>query len=531
MSYVIFGKASFASAIGLGSQADSASYYEFTQSQSDTKSGTSVAGAGDVNGDGYGDFIIGGPFANATHILGTGTSYVVFGHAGAFSPIGLNGTNGFVFGAGSTPGDNTGYSVASAGDVNGDGFDDLIIGAWKRDSNGTDSGTSYVLFGHAGAFADTGIGINDLNGTNGFLLTGALANDLAGTSVASAGDLNGDGFDDLIVGAPGADPNGSASGTSYVLYGRAPDAAVTRTGSAGGQTIVGGAFNDTLYGLGGDDKLIGHDGYDNLYGGSGNDELDGGNDDDTAHFSGARSDYIVTQLADGSFKIADQRAGTPDGTDTAENVESFQFADGVYKAAELMCFMPGTRIATPAGEVAVETLEIGDLVLTTEGTSRPVSWMGRQTVSRLFADPLRVLPIRIRAGALGDNVPVRDLLISPDHAILIDDVLIQAGALVNGSSIVRETNVPEIMTYYHVELDDHSLILAENTPAETFVDNADRLAFDNWAEHEALYPEGKPIVEMPYPRAKAHRQVPRSMRERLAKRGAQLFASVADMAA
>jgi hypothetical protein len=193
--------------------------------------------------------------------------------------------------------------------------------------------------------------------------------------------------------------------------------------------------------------------------------------------------------------------------------------------------MPGTRIATPAGEVAVETLEIGDLVLTAEGASRPVSWMGRQTVSRLFADPLRVLPIRIRAGALGDNVPVRDLLISPDHAILIDEVLIQAGALVNGSSIVRETNVPEIMTYYHVELDDHSLILAENTPAETFVDNADRLAFDNWAEHEALYPEGKPIVEMPYPRAKAHRQVPRSMRERLAKRGAQLFASVADMAA
>src|SRR5271156_1251736 len=106
--------------------------------------------------------------------------------------------------------------------------------------------------------------------------------------------------------------------------------------------------------------------------------------------------------------------------------------------------------------------------------------------------------------------------------LLVDDVLIQAGALVNGTSIVRETSVPETFTYYHVELDDHSLIFAENTPAETFVDNVDRLAFDNWQEHEALYPEGKPIIEMPYPRAKAHRQVPREIRKLLAERVAVL---------
>jgi Hint domain len=92
--------------------------------------------------------------------------------------------------------------------------------------------------------------------------------------------------------------------------------------------------------------------------------------------------------------------------------------------------------------------------------------------------------------------------------------------LMNGTSIVRETDVPETFTYYHVELDDHSLIFAESTPAETFIDNVDRLGFDNWAEHEALYPRGKPIGEMPYPRAKAHRQVPRSIRNRLADRAA-----------
>jgi hypothetical protein len=128
------------------------------------------------------------------------------------------------------------------------------------------------------------------------------------------------------------------------------------------------------------------------------------------------------------------------------------------------------------------------------------------------------------AGALGDNIPSRDLRLSPDHALLVEGVLIQAGALVNGTSIVRETSVPQLFTYYHVELDDHALILAENTPAETFVDNVDRLGFDNWAEHEALYPDGKPVEEMPFPRAKARRQVPSHVRAALDERALALLA-------
>ena len=196
-----------------------------------------------------------------------------------------------------------------------------------------------------------------------------------------------------------------------------------------------------------------------------------------------------------------------------------------------LCFMPGTMIMTPCGEVQVETIVRGAYVTTTDGRAEKVSWIGRQTVDTRFADPLRVLPVRIKAAALGDNVPSRDLLLSPDHAILVGDVLIQAGALVNGTSIVTETNVPLTFTYYHVELEDHSLILAENVPAETFIDNVDRLAFDNWQQHKALYPEGRSIVEMPYPRAKAHRQVPRAIRKQLAERAAVLVGETKEVAA
>jgi len=118
---------------------------------------------------------------------------------------------------------------------------------------------------------------------------------------------------------------------------------------------------------------------------------------------------------------------------------------------------------------------------------------------------------------------VRDLLVSPDHALLVDGILIHAGALVNGASITRETGAPATFVYYHVELDDHSLVLAEGVPAETFIDHVERLAFDNWQEQETMYPEGRQIVEMAYPRAKAYRQVPQKFRNRLMTRAAELF--------
>ncbi len=178
------------------------------------------------------------------------------------------------------------------------------------------------------------------------------------------------------------------------------------------------------------------------------------------------------------------------------------------------CFMAGTAIRTPTGAVAVESLKAGDLVSLSDGRAVPVIWLGRQSVSMVFADPLRVLPIRVKAGALGANLPARDLRLSPCHALLVDDILVQAGALVNGASIVREEDVPATFVYYHVEVAEHALILAEDAPAETFVDNIDRLGFDNWAERAAMAAEGG-ITEMAYPRAKSIRQVPVAIRKRL----------------
>lgn len=181
-----------------------------------------------------------------------------------------------------------------------------------------------------------------------------------------------------------------------------------------------------------------------------------------------------------------------------------------------VCFLSGTLIRTVSGQEPVENLMPGDLILTSEGQARTVRWIGRQTIISIFADPLRNLPVRIVAGALDTNVPLRDLHVSPDHAILIDGLLVQAGALVNGTSITRVTPPGAEFTYYHIEVDGHALVLAEGTPAETFVDNVTRRRFDNYAEYEALYgSDSVSIVELDLPRVKSARQLPAAIRARL----------------
>ena len=178
--------------------------------------GQAVSAAGDVNGDGFGDFIVG-----ASKAGGTGAAYVIFGTAAGFPADAtldtnfLDGTTGFAL-LGEATGDRAGYSVGAAGDVNGDGFDDVIVGAPVATGVASASGAAYVVFGKARGFAAQ-VALDSLDGSAGFKLSGAATTDRAGWSVSGAGDVNHDGFDDVIVGAY----RFAGTGAAFILYGKA----------------------------------------------------------------------------------------------------------------------------------------------------------------------------------------------------------------------------------------------------------------------------------------------------------------------
>ena len=197
------------------------------------------------------------------------------------------------------------------------------------------------------------------------------------------------------------------------------------------------------------------------------------------------------------------------------NGQTMQFtAEDFEPTGNPLCFGAGTMIATPEGTVAVEALSIGDPVLTADGRAVPVKWVGRQTHVPLFQ---RLRLIRIGAGALGEGLPAHDLVLTADHALMLQGVLVNAGVLVNGTTVteVPASQLPERVTVYHIETEDHEIILAEGAPAETYIDYAGRRAFDNYAEYVALYGADRAIAENPAPRISSARMLPAALCARL----------------
>lgn len=292
--------------------------------------------------------------------------------------------------------------------------------------------------------------------------------------------------------------------------------------------ILGGEGNDTIHGLGGDDVLIGAEDDDHLYGGGGTDDLSGGSGNDVLH-GGAGDDMLNGIPGDdtvyggdedgigsdtvafmgrpdgyqwewvesfGGWKVTDIApldASGNDGTDWVHGDVEWAYFGDTYESVATPCYAAGTRILTDRGEVPVESLRAGDMLVTLGlGGSwlRPVRWVGHRRVdTRRHARPGAVNPVRLRAGALGAGVPYRDLLVSPDHALYLDGVLVPASALVNGETIRQEAPAGGRITYFHIELDCHDVILADGAPAESWLDCGNRTQFDNAGVVVTLRPD------------------------------------------
>ena len=194
-----------------------------------SSAGATVSAAGDVNGDGFDDLLV-TAYRTAPNGALSGTTYVVFGRDAAMSGTfaanlelsSLNGTNGFRI-QGAAASDYSGFAACAAGDVNHDGVDDLLIGSFRSDAGGNNTGAAYVVYGKntavSGNFA-ADVQLSALNGANGFRMTGVNALDAASISLTSAGDINGDGIDDIAIGAYGSDNGGDYAGSTYVVFGR-----------------------------------------------------------------------------------------------------------------------------------------------------------------------------------------------------------------------------------------------------------------------------------------------------------------------
>jgi Ca2+-binding RTX toxin-like protein len=407
----------------------------------------------------------------------------------------------------------------------GDGNDTLYGGAQMdyfdyRDSNAevyVDIQNSSLSRGYAAGDITDGT-IDGIFGSRfGDTLIGGLGENYQGNDVYTTVIYGGDGSDSI-----------DGIGGSDSLFGDAGDDTVI--GGTGNDLIYGGADNDRLYGGANNDTIVGGTGQDSLYGGSGTDQLFGGADQDRifVSYTGALNDVLGAESVDGGNSGADNDTLTVDITGfgwtridvtydplNGENgtitffgpgpafpvIGTLTFTD--IESLVIVCFTPGTRIMTARGEVAVEALQPGEMVLTRDNGAQPLRWVGQRRLSRLELQARPELhPIRIGRGALGAAGPERSMLVSPQHRVLIEgaraemyfgesEVLVPAKYLVGLAEVTRAVPVDGV-TYVHILFDRHEIVLSDGIWTESFQPAERTLsALDQAARSEVLdlFPE------------------------------------------
>ncbi|MEO3471115.1 Hint domain-containing protein [Roseomonas sp. CAU 1739] len=402
-------------------------------------------------------------------------------------------------------GNDTAAGLAGNDTLVGNNGNDSLVGGDGNDSLVGGAGNDTILPGAGLDHIDGGTGTGDLvsyvdaTGPVGITVQGAsniqLGGAAAGDTITNVEGFVGSNFDDTIISPNGGFGLYGAGGNDIIVGGQQKD---TIVGGAGSDTIYGDQQDDSLFGGYWDpttgeafedlqrDYIIGGGGSDTAYAGQNDVMVGGTGQGDVAylpigysHVSG--NDTIVNYPTSGGGTVSATFEIWTSTVPGAAPIYLNSF-ESVNFYAGAICFASGTRIATARGEVAVEDLRVGDLVVAAHGGAplQPVVWLGhtRANVAR-HQDRAKVAPILIKAGALADGVPFRDLRISPDHSIFVDGHLVPAKHLVNGSSIIQELWCPEV-TYWHVELPAHGLLVSEGAVTESYFDDGNRKHFDNY---------------------------------------------------
>jgi len=435
--------------------------------------------------------------------------------------ITLNGTASTIEGASGTAIDNTLTTVGTAGVLN------LLGGRSFAVSNSLVVGGTVTLAGGTLSAPTNGVTINATGDVLGF---GTLD---PGSAVVDTGKIEASGG--TLV-APGL---GEVSGAGTLQADAAASLALQALGGAYAESIVNNGTIDAAFaGITGTLDISG------AYSGTGSFLIEGGTGgngrtilelpanlsanvafdtnvgelllDSVPTFHGTiagfgNTDTIVmpnlgnavnATLSGSTLNITNGSGGTVEAI--AINTSSMNYSEAIWNVTENLgnsqatlkvsgvtaaaCYAAGTRIKTPTGEIAVEHLVAGDMVHAHFAGTAAVVWIGHRHVDcRRHPKPAEVWPVRVSAHAFGPRMPSRDVLLSPDHAVFAGDVLIPIKHLINGKTITQEK--VDTVTYYHLELAEHDVLLADGLPAESYLETGNRAAFDNAGGEVALYPD------------------------------------------